>query len=130
MSVALQLVLDGVDGLLGLASALVNLALALQFVVVGEVTDGLLDPALRLIGGSAHDGVLSFGSVLIHGRHEGPLPPRRTPKPGPVATQVLRKAEEDELRPAVEGQRRGVVVDLSRSASPTARADSRSGRMP
>ena len=56
-----QLVLDLVDGVLDLAGRLVDLALAPQVIVVGQVADRLLDAALGLIGSTTHPVVLSSG---------------------------------------------------------------------
>ena len=53
-SVAGELVLHLVDALLDLAGGLVDLALALHVLVVGEIADGLLDPALGLIAFTTH----------------------------------------------------------------------------
>ena len=58
-SFARQLVLDLVDGVLDLAGRLVDLALALQVLVAGQIADGFLDPTLGLVSFATHGGVLS-----------------------------------------------------------------------
>src|SRR5690606_20523541 len=66
-SLAVQALLDVVDLVLGpvlralqlvlhAAGELIALALATQLVVVGEVADGLLGPALQIVSGTAHGG--------------------------------------------------------------------------
>src|SRR3954464_13807916 len=68
-----ELVLDVVNGVLGLAGRLVELAFGLQVVVVGQVAGGFLRPALHLVGRHAVNAPLS-------GWTTGRDPPRRDAK--------------------------------------------------
>src|SRR5436189_774195 len=80
-----ELVLDGVDGLvallLDLRAGLVHLALALETVVVRQVAGGFLRPALRLVCLVAHD------NLLLSIRRSA-YPPDLRPKPRSGGVQL------------------------------------------
>ena len=79
-SLPVSLSLTLVDAFFDLAGRFVDLALSLEVLVVGEVTDGLLDPALGLIGFTTHE--RSFLSSAASRRRATTNRRRRPVNPG------------------------------------------------
>ena len=99
----LDLVGQLLDPVLGLAAGLVDLALALQVLVAGEVAGGLLDPALGVIGvaeprrSSSHPLRCSEVTTRVRG-------PQPTPGSAPLrADGVSASAELDAIEPQLGG---------------------------